>query len=242
MCIKNDNLFDVSVLHDTLCLVDNLTKCISLGILSGMENQDLVRSKSSEFFERYGRAEDTNVKLNLALLIVGGVAIILVFAVIFVASRPRPIHYIPGAISAGVSYPNQIPKSSVVSFATSWLMNWSNFTPETVESVYARSIIYMAPGLLSRTRAKLSSEIQKVHSDRISSIYTLKQDPTVSENNRGFDVFFTGKRGVYMGKEQLSIQDVQYFISIDRVPPTEANPYGLVVNDLKQEILSETKQ
>ncbi len=207
-----------------------------------MDKQESVRSKSSEFFERYGRAEESNVKLHFALLIVGSVAIILVFAVIFVASRPRPIHYIPGAISTGVSYPDQIPKSSVISFATSWLMNWSNFTPETVESVYSRSIIYMAPGLLSKTRAKLSSEIQQVHSDRISSIYTLMQDPSIIENSHGFDVSFAGKRGVYMGKEQLSIQDVSYVVSIERVPPTEANPYGLLINDLKKEIISETKQ
>ena len=207
-----------------------------------METQESVRSKSSEFFERYARAEDTNVKLHLALVVVSAVAIILVFAIIFVASRPRAIHYIPGAISAGVSYPNQIPKSSIVSFATSWLMNWSNFTPETVESVYARSIVYMSPALLSQTRAKLASEIQQVHSDRISSIYTLKEDPAVSNNDRGFDVSFSGKRGVYMGKEQLSIQDVSYVININQVPPTDANPYGLVVNDLKKEITSETKQ
>jgi hypothetical protein len=121
-------------------------------------------------------------------------------------------------------------------------MNWSNFTPETVESVYARSIVYMSPALLSQTRAKLASEIQQVHSDRISSIYTLKEDPAVSNNDRGFDVSFSGKRGVYMGKEQLSIQDVSYVININQVPPTDANPYGLVVNDLKKEITSETKQ
>ena len=207
-----------------------------------MDSQESVRSKSSEFFERYGRAEDTNVRLHFALIIVSLVAIVLVFAIIFVASRPRAIHYIPGAISAGVSYPNQIPKSSIVSFATSWLMNWSNFTPETVESVYARSIVYMSPALLSQTRAKLASEIQQVHSDRISSIYTLKEDPAVTNNDRGFDVSFSGKRGVYMGKEQLSIQDVLYVININQVPPTDANPYGLVINDLKKEITSETKQ
>ena len=207
-----------------------------------MDNQEPIKSKSSVFFERYGRAEDSNVKLQFALIVVGAVAIILVFAIIYVASRPRPIHYIPGAISAGVSYPNQIPKSSIVSFTTSWLMNWSNFTPETVESVYARSIIYMSPALLSQTRAKLTSEIQQVHTDRISSIYTLKEDPTVTNNDRGFDVSFSGKRGVYMGKEQLSVQDVSYVVNIQQVPPTDANPYGLVINDLKKEITSETKQ
>ncbi len=207
-----------------------------------MEPQEPVRSKSSEFFERYGRAEVTNIKLHFALIAVSVVAVFLVFAVIFVASRPRPIHYIPGAISAGVSYPNQIPKTSVVSFATSWLMNWSNYTPETIESVYARSIIYMSPALLSQTRAKLGAEIEKVRSSRISSIYTLEADPTIAENNRGFDVSFSGKRGVYMGKEQLSIQNVQYVINVAQVPPTEANPYGLMVNDLKKEIVSEAKQ
>jgi hypothetical protein len=207
-----------------------------------METQEASRSKSSEFFERYGRAEDSNVKLHLALVVVGLIAILLVFAVIFVASRPKPIHYIPGAISAGVSYPNQIPKSSVMSFATSWLMNWSNFSPETVQSVYARSIIYMSPSLLSETRAKLATEIQQVLSDRMSSIFTLKEDPIVTNNDRGFDVSFLGKRGVYMGKEQLSVQDVSYVVNVIQVPSTDANPYGLVINDLKKEITSETKQ
>jgi hypothetical protein len=121
-------------------------------------------------------------------------------------------------------------------------MNWSNFTPETVQSVYARSIIYMSPALLSQTRAKLDSEIKKVYTDRISSIYTLKEDPTVTNNDRGFDVSFSGKRGVYMGKEQLSVQDVTYVVNVTQVPPTDTNPYGLIVNDLKKEIASETKQ
>lgn len=206
-----------------------------------METQEPMRSKSSVYFERYGRAEVTNVKMQIALIIVGVVAVILAFAVVYVASRPKPIHYIPGAISAGVSYPNEIPKSSVVSFATSWLMNWSNFTPETVESVYNRSINYMSPALLSQTRAKLTSEIQQVHNDRISSIFTLKEDPTVTSSDRGFDVSFVGKRGVYMGKEQLSIEDISFVLTVIQVPPTDANPYGLVINDLNKEINNETK-
>ena len=207
-----------------------------------MDSQEPVRSKSSRFFERYGRAEDTNVKLQLALVVVSLIAILLVFGLIFIASRPQPIHYIPGAVSAGVSYPNQVPKSSVISFATSWVMNWSNFTPETIESVYERSLIYMSPSFLSESRAKLSSEIQKVNSARISSIFTLKDDPTIEVNGHGFDVFFSGKRGLYMGKEQMSIQDVQYTINIEQVPPTEANPYGLVINDFKKEVTSEDKK
>ena len=207
-----------------------------------MESQEPVKSKSSKFFERYGRAEDTSVKLQLALVVVSLIAIILVFGLIFVASRPQPIHYIPGAVSSGVSYPNQVPKSSVISFAEAWLLNWSNFTPETIQGVYARSLIYMSPSFLSDTRARLQSEIEKVNSARISSIFTLKDDPTIVTNEHGFDVMFSGKRGVYMGKEQMSIQDVRYTINIEQVPPTEANPYGLVINAFKKEIASEDKQ
>ena len=121
-------------------------------------------------------------------------------------------------------------------------MNWSNFTPETIGSVYERSLIYMSPSFLSESRAKLSSEIQKVNSARISSIFTLKVDPTIEVTEHGFDVFFSGKRGLYMGKEQMSIQDVQYTISVEQVPPTEANPYGLVINDFKKEVTSEDKK
>ena len=193
-------------------------------------------SYSSEFFERYGRAEESNVKLHFALVLVSGVAVVLLIALVVLAVRPKAIYYIPGAVSTGISSPNEVPKASVESFATSWLMNWTNFAPETIVSIYERSVIYMAPGLLAKTRTQLRSEIDKVKTDRLSSIYTLSAQPTVETMKSGaFEVVFEGQRGVYMGKEQMDVNKVRYSIAVDRVPPTTINPYGLVISDIKKE-------
>lgn len=193
-------------------------------------------SNSSEFFERYGRAEESNVKLHFLLVLISAIAIVLLIALVIIAVRPKSIYYIPGAVSTGISNPDEVPKASVESFATSWLMNWTNFAPETIASIYERSILYMAPGLLAKTRTQLGTEIDKVKNDRLSSIYTLQTQPTVETTKAGsFMVVFEGQRGVYMGKEEMDVKKVRYSLGIERVPPTTINPFGLVVSEIKKE-------
>lgn len=184
------------------------------------------------FFERYAGAEIENVRLHYALYLLGGLSVIFAVLLAVTAFRPRPIYYVPGAAQAGLAYPDRIPESSVLSFASAWLMDWMNYTPETIDGVYARAFRFMGPQLLSKVRARSQEERGKILSDRLSSIFTLKDDARVVSQGRSFRVEIDGQRGVYMGKEEIAMKDVRYIVVVRRVPAAGENIYGLVVEDV----------
>jgi hypothetical protein len=199
-----------------------------------MKEEKALRSQSSRFFERYAGAEEQNAKLKLVTVVLGAVCVVQAMAVVMCLARPRAIYYIPGAVTAGVSYPGVIPTESVGAFASVWVMNWVNYTPATTETVFERSAKYMSPGFLSKARVTLLKEMERVKQDRISSVFALKKEPDVKKEGQGFVVKLEGERGVYMGKEELSFEGIQYEVALAIVPTSNINPFGLVVTGLKK--------
>ena len=199
-----------------------------------MSDQPL-RSRSSLYFERYAGVEQQAVILRLAVFVLGAVCSLLALGLIVVVTRPKAIHYVPAASTAGFSYPDRVPASSAVSFACAWLMNWLNYSPGTVEEVYERSLVFMAPSFLARVKAGLDEELQKIERDKLSSVFTLKEDPGSEEGVAGFRVTFIGERGIYVGKEEMSREKLRFTVDVRRAYPTDTNPYGLVVFDVIKE-------
>jgi len=195
-------------------------------------------SKSSVFFERYAHAENENVQLRLVAGLAGLLFVIVMTAFVYSATRPQAVYYVPGAVSAGLAYPDLVPLSSVRSFALAWLTGWLNYTPETIEGVYARSLKFMSPALLSQVRGRSTEELEKVRRDRLSSVFMLAGEPEVEAGKGGFKVTVDGKRGIYMGKEELSFEPARYVVNILQVPATEDNPYALSVTDIRKEEVS----
>src|SRR3990167_4409938 len=182
--------------------------------MAGDKTKENITGTKIIFIERWGRVEESNSVLRFTLYAVIIFCGALLFFLFKMAMKPQPIYYIPGAQAAGVAYPNHIEKGSINGFAISWLLSRTNFTPVTVEDVYARATKYMAPGLLSKTRASLDEEI--------------------SETETGFKVGIAGEKVLYMGKEKIDTQRVVYTIFLDKTPPTEINPYGFVISGMKQ--------
>jgi hypothetical protein len=212
-------------------------KKINMREESKSEPLESVSRQKASFVEKWGRTEETNGFLRVTLYGLIGFCIILLFAVFKMATKPQPVYYIPGARDAGISYPNRIEKGSIGGFATSWLLNRTNFTPATVEDVYTRATRYMSPELLSKTRGSLDEETKRVQRDSVSSLFSLAKEPEIEESDAGYKVLLTGEAVLYMGKEKLDTRTVKYIISLERVPPTEINPYGLVISGVKQEQL-----
>ena len=201
-------------------------------------NAQPLRSKSSLYFERYAFAERRSMALGLTVYLLGAVCIVLAAGLVVVLIRPRPIHYIAPATAAatgGVSYPGKVPSASAASFATAWLMNWVNYTPQTADEVYARSLGVMAPGLLAKITTGLEEELAKIRRERISSSFSLSDDPKVLEELRGFAVVFTGERAIYVGKEEMLSEKVRFIVEVRPCPLTEGAPYGLMVHDVRKE-------
>lgn len=197
------------------------------------------KHKKQTFVEKWGRAEEVNSYLGLTLYAVIGFALITLFVAFRLATKPQPIYYIPGAREAGIAFPNRIEKGSISGFAVSWLLNRTNFTPATAEDVYQRATKYLSPALLSRTRAELDDEIKRIRRDDISSLFSLSKDAESEETETGYKVIVNGEKSLFMGKEKLDSQMLRYSISLERVPPTEINPYGLLITGVRQDKISE---
>ncbi len=196
-------------------------------------------TKRPTFLEKWARAEQTSAFLGMALYACIAFCLALLITVFKLSTRSQPIYYIPSSHEAGISYPNRIEKEAVCAFASNWLLDRNNFTSITVKETYARAMRYMAPALLSRTRAGLEDEIGRVLRDNISSLFSLSQDPQWEQSGKEFKVILTGEKSLFMGKEKLDDRSLRYTITLERVSPVQTNPYGLVIAGVKQEQIGE---
>ena len=200
-----------------------------------MIEKNSLRIERPVFVEKWTRAEETSAFLGLTLYAVIAFSIVLLVTVFKLSTRPQAIYYIPGAQEVGIAYPNRIDKKVIAIFASNWLLNRNNFTPNTVKDTYERAMRYMAPELLSRTKAGLEDEISRVTRDNISSLFSLKEEPGILESAVEYKVTLTGEKALYMGKERLDTRVLRYTITLKKTAPIENNPYGLVVVGVKQE-------
>ena len=126
-----------------------------------MDEKNSLKAKRTGFVEKWARAEELSAFLGITLYAVIIFSIVLLVILFKVATKPQAIYYIPGANQAGISYPNRIDKSVIATFASNWLLDRNNFTPATVKDTYTRAMRYMAPELLSRTKAGLEDEVSQ---------------------------------------------------------------------------------
>ena len=204
-------------------------------------SESIERTKRTGFVEKWAKAEETSAFLGITLYAVVAFCIVLLITVFKVSTKPQAIYYIPSAQEAGIAYPNRIDKGVICGFASNWLLNRTNFTPATVKDTYQRAMRYMAPELLSRTKASLEEEMSRVERDNISSLFSLSKEPGLADSGTDYKVTLTGEKVLYMGKERLDARVLRYVITLQRTPPIETNPYGLVIAGVKQEQAGEDK-
>ena len=195
-----------------------------------------LKSKSSIFVERWASAEQGQKKLGYAVIALSVIVVLLTFSLLRMVLQPRPIFCVPGLVQTSVV----VPASGAMvanTFAVSWLLNWNNFTPATVEETYARARKFMSPGLWSQTHATLDNDVQEAKKNNISSMFSLNQDPLVEQDKGVFLVTLHGQKGVYVGREEIKIQHVIYHLRLRPINPTDLNPYGMMVESINQEAL-----
>jgi len=200
-----------------------------------MREENNSKTKRTGFVEKWAKAEETSAFLGITLYAVIAFCIVLLITVFKLSTKPQAIYYIPSAQEAGVAYPNRIDKAVICGFASNWLLNRNNFTPVTVKDTYTRAMRYMAPALLSRTKAGLEEEISRVTRDNISSLFSLSKEPELKDSGTDYKVILTGEKALFMGKEKLDSRTLRYTITLEKIPPIETNPYGLVIAGVKQE-------
>ncbi len=199
------------------------------------EQSKAIQTKKSQFLSFFGDLTKVNTSLSIISAFLCMVCIVLVLSLVRYALTPKPIYYIPGASNAGYSNPNEIPKGSVIGFASSWILSLLNFTPATIDSVHERAKKFMDPKFLSRVRYILDKEKDEATKSSISSVFTLMEDPVVTENDLGLIVTLKGEHALYMAQSNIKLTETKYTVFLRKVPPTDINPYGLIVTNVEQE-------
>ena len=212
--------------------------------MSQNQNNDTipVKLKRSQFLSYFEDTVKINTLLGVSFAGVCTVCLVLIFVLVKFSLTPKPIYYIPGANSAGYASPNEIPKSSVIGFVSSWLLSRTNFTPETIETVYTRAKRFMSPEFLSKSTNVLDKETNEIKKSSISSIFSLTEDPVFKEEDQGISITVNGEHSLYMGKTKIKSSNVKYVVSLQKTSPTELNPYGLFVKDVYKEETAKEEQ
>ena len=169
-------------------------------------------------------------------MVMGLICLSLTTVLIYIIAKPRPIYYVPGVSSAGIAYAQTASKATVAIFTASWVLNWSNFTPATVDDVYKHAEWFMSPHLLAQTKTRLKKDLEQIKNNNMSSLFSLNQEPLVQEDQQGFNVTIQGDKGIYMGKEEIKLQKMIYRLRLRLSPATDWNPYGLIIEDISQEV------
>ena len=193
-----------------------------------------INSKKPRFLNFFENSVLINTTLGFSFVAVCGVCVALIALIAQQVLTPKPIYYVPGALNAGYAKPNEIPKGSIIGFATSWTLNRMNFSPETIKEVHDRAKKYMAPKLLSQSIGVFESELSSVTKSSISSFYSLNNDPILNEGDDVLSVALEGNHGLYMGKTNIKTSHLKVTVFMQRVPPTELNPYGLLVSKIEK--------
>lgn len=178
-----------------------------------------------------------NARLGVFLMLITVIALGLTVALVYTVLRPRPVYYISGSSLAGIAYPQTDPSATASIFAASWVLNWSNFTPATVDRVYQHAQQFMSPRLLNQTKTRLKKDIEHIKGNNISSMFSVEEDPLVEAVKGGYEVVLKGNKGIYMGKEEIRVRQIRYRLELRVIPPTDINPYGFIVEKISQEEL-----
>lgn len=195
-----------------------------------------IRSQSTQFFDRLTHVQFLLTRLWVICIILGIFCLMLLGALLQMFMKPKAIYYVPGAWQAGIAQPSMNTKAAVGDFVVSWILNWNNFNPVTATEVYTRAQRSMSPLLLSKTKSRLDKDLLEIQQSRISSMFTMREDPLIEIQKKGFDVELKGTRVLYIGKEIVKEQNLTFKVYVRMVSQTENNPFGLLIEVIDQEI------
>lgn len=194
--------------------------------------------KDRKFWELWADTEEANAKLGIALYGMIALVAVLVVSMVRLAVSPKPVYYIPGAESAGTAYPGHMPHECIAGFAENFVQTLANFTPANVERVYKLSERYLSPELLSKIRIELDSQVAKIKKDSLSSHYSIDVPSDVEETGEGFVVAVEGQKRIYLGQTVVKDNRTRYTLHIRKVRPSGANPYGLQIQNVFQDVIA----
>ncbi len=195
-----------------------------------------------KFWEAWGDTEALNAKLSILSFCLLVLVIILILVMAKTALLPKPVYYISAQSTGGLAYPGEVPDEVLEIFATNFVSSLINYTPATIEKTRVLTQKYLSPRLLKKVTLGLDEEIKRVHAHNISSLLSIDTPPEIIRKTGSFIVKIRGEKRVYLGQESVTVQRTVFTLYIEKYHPTEVNPCGLIITDLKQEEIKEKEE
>ncbi|MFN3485917.1 MAG: TraE/TraK family type IV conjugative transfer system protein [Planctomycetota bacterium] len=140
------------------------------------------------------------------------------------ALAPRPVKIVPAARAEALLFPGVVPEEALKEFALRYVLHFDNYTPATIEDatralqkmISARSWNGAAQALEKRRQVALEGRMS-------SHVVPLR---VAAE---GLRVAVEAVRRTFISDRLSREVRVRYEVTLERQPPTEANPFGLGV-------------
>lgn len=162
----------------------------------------------------------------LALLNVG-----LGVALIWKTLERKPVVVVPWARSEVEVLPGQVPDLAAREFALRYVLLFDNFTPATIDTSTEMLQPLIAPRFWTEATEALEKRRAVVHEGRMSAQIILERGPCEIERfeDGTVEVRFHALRRTFIADKLSSQVRARYVVALEPAPPTELNPYGLLV-------------
>jgi len=181
------------------------------------------------------RAELEASRTRWMLATAGLVIVSLALSGLLVAAgtRPRPIYYITE--THGTAWPGQIPDAMLDAFATRVVTLLGTLSPGTAKQSYDLAGRYLTPPLRSRLLPQAQRDLDAIMRQQLGTALAVTVTTVERRPRGGWTVTLRGTRQSWSQTQYLGEDRLRYVLQIDPVPPTELNPWGLIVHDLSLE-------
>jgi hypothetical protein len=160
----------------------------------------------------------------LAFLLVDlGLGVLLAYR----ASLAQPVLVVPGVKTEQIVVPGVIPEPTLANFALLFALNFENYTTATLETQDRYALALVSPRFFGEFEKMAAERRALVRDSQLASAFF--PDPKTIQVKEQTVVFRSRKQHVI--GERLSWEAVfDYQIQIERVSPTQSNPYGLAIS------------
>lgn len=169
--------------------------------------------------------------MKKALVALALVNVALGAALVWKTLERKPVVVVPWAKSQVEALPGQVPDTAAREFALRYVLLFDNFTPATIDESTEMLKSLIAPRFWTEATEALEKRKAVVHEGRMSAQAILERGPSEIERfeDGTVEVRFYALRRTFIADKLSSQVRARYVVALEPAPPTELNPYGLLV-------------
>lgn len=152
-------------------------------------------------------------------------------ALVWKCLERKPVVVVPWAKSEVEALPGQVPDRAAREFALRYVLLFDNYTPATIDASTDLLRPLIAPRFWTEATEGLEKRRAVVQEGRMSAQVIVDREPSEIERfeDGTLEVRFTALRRTFIADKLSTQVRARYVVALEPAPPTDLNPYGLLV-------------